>query len=317
VIGLRTTLVVLSVAIGVVAAGAAHASVLYVDADGRGSRCSKTDPCGLTTGAGGAEPGDRVVLKRGRYKSNGFAVGPGVVLSGRGVRSPRIAVAGGYVDVTGSGAVLRNLRLDFRTRSGLRVSQAGVAERLQIGGKALFACRLETGALIRDSVCWTRHVTGSAVFSWPESGDSLSWVRNVTAISGYTGVWAHATDPDQEVVIDARNVISRALWGGAALTEGIPSASARVDFASSNYATRYISSGTGPRFVTEPGTAGNFTDPPAFLDEDAGDFRQAPGSPTVDRGTVDPLVGKVALGGGPRIQGTAPDVGAYEGVARR
>src|SRR5262249_40941771 len=57
----------------------------------------------------------------------------------------------------------------------------------------------------------------------------------------------------------------------------------------------------------------NQTAPPAFVDAPAGDYREAPGSPTIDAGTG-AGVGALDLAGNPRVLGPAPDIGAFEFV---
>ena len=57
---------------------------------------------------------------------------------------------------------------------------------------------------------------------------------------------------------------------------------------------------------------GNISVAPLFVDAGAGDYRQAPGSPTVDAGTTDPDLGTTDLDGDARTLGSAPDIGADE-----
>jgi hypothetical protein len=66
-----------------------------------------------------------------------------------------------------------------------------------------------------------------------------------------------------------------------------------------------------PGSITDGGM--NQTAPPEFVDAAARDYREAPGSPTIDAGSVDQL-GALDIGGNPRIVGAAPDIGAYEFV---
>jgi hypothetical protein len=57
---------------------------------------------------------------------------------------------------------------------------------------------------------------------------------------------------------------------------------------------------------------GNQQSPPLFRDAAAGDLRPAAGSPTIDAGTGDALLGGADPAGCPRSLGGAPDIGAYE-----
>ena len=58
---------------------------------------------------------------------------------------------------------------------------------------------------------------------------------------------------------------------------------------------------------------GNQSAAPLFVNTEAGDFREAAGSPTIDAGLADEL-GPLDLAGNPRVLGSAPDIGAYEFV---
>jgi hypothetical protein len=62
---------------------------------------------------------------------------------------------------------------------------------------------------------------------------------------------------------------------------------------------------------TLSGTA-NQTAPPLFVDAPGADYREAPGSPTIDAGVADPQIGALDLDGNARAQGAAPDIGAFE-----
>jgi hypothetical protein len=58
--------------------------------------------------------------------------------------------------------------------------------------------------------------------------------------------------------------------------------------------------------------AGNQAAEPLFVDAAAGDYRPAAGSPTIDAGVTDALLGTADPAGCPRSLGLAPDIGAYE-----
>jgi hypothetical protein len=96
-------------------------------------------------------------------------------------------------------------------------------------------------------------------------------------------------------------------------------ASATAVLSHSNYSTVDTSLSAGTNFsYTQPGTNGNQTAEPLFVNAAAGDFHQLAGSPTIDAGVAGPLIGNTDLDGSPRSQppciggGPIPDIGAYE-----
>jgi hypothetical protein len=79
-----------------------------------------------------------------------------------------------------------------------------------------------------------------------------------------------------------------------------------IAVANSNFATAKLETEST---VTEG--PGNQTAAPIFVDAELGDYTEAAASPTVDAGVVDRL-GPLDLAGRQRVQGPAPDIGAYE-----
>jgi hypothetical protein len=57
---------------------------------------------------------------------------------------------------------------------------------------------------------------------------------------------------------------------------------------------------------------GNQSAAPVFANAAGADFRQLPGSPTIDAGATDPFLGPLDFESKPRTQGPAPDIGADE-----
>ena len=64
--------------------------------------------------------------------------------------------------------------------------------------------------------------------------------------------------------------------------------------------------------VTDPGSGTNQVAAPQFADPASGEFHQAAGSPTINAGADDGLLGPLDLDGESRVQGPAPDIGADE-----
>jgi hypothetical protein len=73
--------------------------------------------------------------------------------------------------------------------------------------------------------------------------------------------------------------------------------------------------GSAVRLSASPGLAdggANIAGNPLFVAAALGDYRQAAGSPTIDAGVADALLGATDVAGCPRPLGSAPDIGGYE-----
>jgi hypothetical protein len=136
-------------------------------------------------------------------------------------------------------------------------------------------------------------------------------LRNVTAYARVgTAVQLNASS-GASLIWDARNVIAR---GGAIDIMVAQSSGGSATFAldNSNYDTE---SESGGATVTSPS---NQTAAPLLVDPDDGDYRQSPGSPTIDAGAAGDFLGTSDLDGDQRaIDGNcdgaaAPDIGADE-----
>ncbi len=137
--------------------------------------------------------------------------------------------------------------------------------------------------------------------------------RNVTAIATGPGSVGVLTDTEiiagaQSHSLDLKNTIAGGdeydLRADSNETYGV---AAKVTVSNSDFGTVH----------TEPAASivdsgGNLKAPALFLDAAGGDYREAIGSPTVDAGVADPLIGDLDLTGSPRTLGTRPDIGAFE-----
>jgi hypothetical protein len=171
---------------------------------------------------------------------------------------------------------------------------------------------------LRDSVCHNTGANGYAVGT--EAGCAggplpqvTSLLRNVTAVA--TGSSSVGIKMDLNggcnLRYEARNVIAQGTAAGlAAVTDANPNTLATITMTSSSFDT-VSASGAGAS-ITAPGTGANITEPPLFANAAAGDFHQAPGSPTIDAGTLGSQTGLADLDGEPRQQGEGIDIGADE-----
>ena len=291
----------------------AHAlsATRYASPSGTGSSCSQAVPCGVTEAVNSAGPTDEVIVKAGTYNlgNTPLTVAGGMNVHGAaGEAMPQLNFGTpGFsaISVSGSGRIAR-LRVRVTGPLGGVLLNAGtLGEQLDVRVTDLAACAVQL-ATLRSSACTGSGANSEGVIA---SGDGPVILRNVTAVGGSYGLDAFAGNAGENLVVDAVNSV---FSGGTADIATFPSgggASADVDAASSNFATVDES---GDSDVTAPGTGANQTAEPGFVNASAGDFHQLPGSPTRNAGTADPSIGTFDFEGDPRLQGTAPDIGADE-----
>lgn len=296
-------------------AAGAEAAQRYVAPTGSGAACTQVAPCSIDQGVNSAGAGDEVIVASGTYNPGDLVSANGLSIHGvAGQPRPVInSSANAAFNLSGAITNVRDLTIHHTgTFTGLAVlSTSGTIERVDVRSSGFEACSIGLDILMRDSICAATNPNGTALSRDFSGGTTTMKLRNVTAIATGTsskGIFVSATSSGYNAV-DAKNVI---VQGG--LYDIQTQRTAPVDFASvvltnSNYDV--ISAGPGTS-ITAPGTGTNQTGAPLFVDAGAGDYRQAPGSPTVDAGTTDPDLGLADLDGDARTLGSAPDIGADE-----
>ncbi len=214
-----------------------------------------------------------------------------------------------------AGASLSDLRIEHSGFFNAVRVFGGTVERVvaHTGAGGSFACSVDNGSLIRDSVCWTEAGAGAGVgvaLAQGGAGTRTARLRNVTTVAlglGGSGLLVQATSGGTNT-IEAMNVI--ALGAGTDARAGASGgASATIAFEHSNYDSQ-IDDPVNGASVTDPGTGtGNLTGAPLFVNAAVGDFHQLAGSPTVDAGGLGDL-GSADIDGDPRVVGAAPDIGS-------
>lgn len=292
--------------------------------------CTQSAPCDLQFAVETvAQPNDEVVVTPGTYAlgAGNLAIGDsGLDLHGQAGR-PRplitssAALSGVNVPVP---ATVRHLRIEFTgALYGINLapgSGEARAEGLIVRASGAGACRLGNAA-IRDSVCRANPAapgTDALVMAGTGSSSNASaTATNVTAVTGPTftgsetyGIYVAAQSAS--LVLQGKNVIAGGVDGDVRVeTSGSGSPSAAAFLIHSNFSAA-TGAGPGTEFLPVPGANGNQTAEPQFVDLAAGDFHQAPGSPTINAGTAGSGLGSTDLDGEPRVQGSAPDIGADE-----
>jgi hypothetical protein len=141
-------------------------------------------------------------------------------------------------------------------------------------------------------------------------GEPASSVRNVTAIAtgvNSVGIQARYNGPGGG---NHTLILGNSIAGGSTFdlrAESSVNGAGVIEVSNSNFDSV---SAEGAATISGPA---NQVSPPAFVDAPAGDYREAPGSPTIDAGSREGI-GALDLAGNPRSLGAAPDIGAFEFV---
>jgi hypothetical protein len=306
---------VIAAALAAFAAAPALGAVRYASPTGSGPEPCNPTACSLAKAVNSASDGDQVILAPGTYSTaTEIVLNHAIDVGGEAGAATSIGLREVQVRVENAGAVLHDVRLseELPAMAYALLLEGGTVERVfATGGENGGTCQVTSG-LLRDSVCW-----GLLSVSASEPGTSHVTLRNVTATPLLVGAFGG------NLALDAANVIAHSLDSKHADLEidVDTNGSATATFANSNYASVSTALSAGTEYTyTAPGTNGNQTAPPQFVDAAGGDFRETASSPTVDAGLTDSLLGATALAGEPRslpacIGGTPiPDIGAYEYV---
>ncbi len=318
------------------AAAHAQGTTYFVEPSGSGDACSEEAPCEIAKAVAKALDGDsiRLLPSASPYQLPfpGLTIEREIDLGGIPGAAPVIKTTSvSTIQVQESAnASLHDLRLVGGGRLEL---ESGSAERVAVayaGQKKepvpTAACELGPGTILRDSLCWANEAgeetaaNGVESLVATESVNTTVSLRNVTAeatdAAGH-GLLAEATY-GAKLRVDGLAVIARAANGAdvSATIFGASGPEVAVALAHSNYAT--IEQKLPRATATAPGAEDNQSAAPLFAGAAEGNFRELPGSPTVDAGLTDPLSGPLDLDGYPRSlpgclgASPVPDIGAYE-----
>jgi hypothetical protein len=300
-------------------APAALAAVRYAAPGGGGGEPCNPTPCTLANAVNNAKDGDQVIVTPGLYTPGSKVDADHAIDVGgeEGAATPVIEVKNPEHDVRveNAAAVLHDLTIDLPepTMGYTMIVASGTVERVYVSATdAAGACQIESGT-IRDSVCRGGLSVAASLKKAPHVDlHDITATTTVVLVSGGAQLTAEAT-----------NLIAHGegtAFGGVDLIMDVSAgSSAAVTLSHSNYATVDTTSSSGTNFTyTPPGTNGNQTAPPLFVNAAGGDYRELAGSPTIDAGLADSLTGTADLDRLPRTQpacigGTpTPDIGAYE-----
>jgi hypothetical protein len=301
----------------------------YAEPGGDGlSPCAQLDPCEIQNAVETvAQMGDTVILLPGTYElgADELLIEDQIDVVGQttvdATTIHSTAAVGVHVVFSSTSSTISALTIDHdptggSPQMGLQL-EGGTGQNVHVDSSGdNYACF--NSGLLRDSICENTSSTalapvGAGLFG---SSDLTGTFRNVTASTSPTNgiaLFASAHAPGATVTFDGANVLALGSVSQSAITT-VAGAEAFIDLSNSNFGT--IGTITGPG--DEHGTGANVNDnqdsalfPP---DLDA-DFRQEPGSPTIDAG--DPAasnLGSLDIDLGSRIENDLPDIGADEFV---
>lgn len=314
----RSALLLLALGL-LIPAPSALAAQRFAAPEGSGPEpCAQTAPCSLKDAVMKANSGDEVILTAGSYKLAEPIFANATELSIHGDPNgpmPKISATLPYVafDVEGAGSVVSYLDItDTATEaqplfcvSTIRVERV----RLTAVGENANGLAQGPGCTVRDSLVLAAGFGATGIV---ESGVNglTSVIRNVTVVAtGSESVGIRVYNQEMFTpgvhVLDLKNSISQGAKLDLLVVPGFEYPSEiRVGHSSFDSVAA-----EGLSKIVDTGA--NQTAPPLFVDAANGDYREAAGSPTIDAGVADQL-GALDLAGNPRVQGAAPDIGAYE-----
>lgn len=276
---------------------------------------------------GKAESNDEVIVTPGTYALTTFVRTPaeetGIDIHGQ-AEQPRpklvASLAGAALEV-GEGDRVSDVEIENTEKigTGIACRDSAVVDRVRVmvSGEASKAVQQLGTCGVRDSLLRAGGAHATGLLS--SGGQDTAVGRNLTVIVSGTESIGVSSEGEPEVpdiptvhLLDLGNSIVRAegtdlvsnyFFSNIILTF---EAAGNIAVAHSNFATS----------KPEPGSAiaegpGNQKAAPIFVDAELGDYTEAAASPTVDAGVIDQL-GPLDLAGRARVQGPAPDIGAYE-----
>jgi hypothetical protein len=296
------------------AAGSASAATQrYASPTGSGYACSTGAPCAITKAIGDATTGDEVIIAPGDYPLHATLATPGyITVHGlAGLPRPRLLFSGAGQD--GLEVIQSNLRYvevdQAADAIALSARVAGVDQAVVAGAGPRTADVLDS--TIRNSVVVASQPGATAVSTWELNGAAVAGTyRNVTAVTtGGVAISADAGLGGSAKVI-AKNVIA---VGTNSLKAAIYDSGSHATITTIHCDLAGAPSMSGGSNAVIASAGGDISGSPAFENPAAGDYREAPGSPTIDAGMNDPLNGPFDLGGDPRMIAST-DIGADEFV---
>jgi hypothetical protein len=305
---------------------AASANTVYAAPRGAvvGQCSSPASACEIHRAVGIAQPGDNVALLPGDYTlSSSLSILGNLTVYGAPGHQSRIQEQGDAIVEVGNQAVMQDIEVDAPTGPSTTAVYAHDAtlDRMVIknagtpnGGWA-YALVVRGVSSVLDSLLIAPNSGGMGLDAW--NGSVTLRNDDIFGFAGMRAYYDPPNDPSQassypagNVTVNIRNSILHATsvsFDGEAYG-GTGSGAATIDIDFSNFSS--IIGGT----VTS-GQNNQTTTAPTYANAGAGDYREAPGSVTIDAGITTGL-GPLDLAGDLRAIGAGPDIGAFEHVIK-
>jgi hypothetical protein len=293
----------------------ASAAERYASPTGDGSGCTSAFPCSLASAVKVAAEGDEVIASPGDYALND-TIEDQAKITIRGVPGqPRPHLLFSGANQAGlrlmHGSLLRDVEVEQAAEAAAVSTDGARLDRVVVkGGGSPGDCAVNlVNGTIRDSIAVADR-TPICSFAFGYATTNTSSYRNVTAIATEPGSSAIYVGPTGTVDVSLTNVIARGGPGGPGFSAvgDVPGGHAKVTVTHSNFEKW---DGFGDVQVIDGG--GNQNAAPSFVNAAAGDYRQAPGSVTIDAGINAPVNGAFDVESDPRRIDTT-DIGADEFV---
>jgi hypothetical protein len=306
------------VALVLAVAGSAQAAQRYAAPAGSGEACTADSRCSLETAVEKAGAGDEVIVGAGTYTTSGSVTSPelpGIDIHGEGSGPMPVVEAkvnGWALELRGTAGTLSYIEVNNRVTESTAItcSDGWLVERVKaaaIGAYSTIGIQPFGTCQVRNSLARAEGEDSYGIYaSGKEPGTLLS---NVTAI---------AKGPD------SIGIVSRRLGGAGTRTVTVRNSIASGDGGDLGPTSYFGEDGLISVFNSNfdsvaPGyeagltnAGGNQAAAPLFADVAAGDFREAPGSPTIGAGAVGSDLGPLDLAGNPRVVDGKVDIGAYQ-----
>ena len=302
---------------------AASAAQRYAAPGASGTACTQAAPCSIHEAVEKAKADDEVIVGSGNYSIlsavevpfkaerlniHGDLAGP----------APRVSATfgGPALGLFALGVRLSHLEVVNSAPGAVGVSciNTGLVDRVRasVTGDGSAAITAFGTCKVLDSVARADGKDSLALGATGGTKGEVALAENVTAIAtGAKSVGIRSAFVEVIIqgssTLEVRNTIARGAGVDLLAEDGI-FGPGDIFATHSNFVT---SEATFDAEITDGG--GNQDAAPLFVDAAGGDYREAPGSPTIDAGTTE-LIGPLDLAGNPRALGAAPDIGAFEFV---